>query len=305
MVVVDVGLLWVFLGSALVVLMQAQAIRLATTNRQLAASEAALRLRNTELDSVNSRLSEIDKLKNRFLAGVARELRRPLVTLVSESKLLLRHAYQGTDSVERIASAVVAEGEHLVRLIEELPERGDVDWQVVDASESKVDPSVAIRAAVATIATVAKCQGVEVQCQAPDDLSPVWANYERLVHTLVLLLDSAITYTPAGREVIAEVEGAGPEIVFHIRQPAGKGLSESKIRQIASLARRDGKSAHEEPLGGFTLALCREIIESHRGRFWIEAGNSTGTIFHIALPAIRYEPLSATYSPPQGALRSA
>ena len=45
MVVVDVSILWLFLASALVVLMQAQALRLAKTNRELAASEHALRVR--------------------------------------------------------------------------------------------------------------------------------------------------------------------------------------------------------------------------------------------------------------------
>jgi signal transduction histidine kinase len=285
------------LSSALVVLMQAQAIRLAKTNRELASSEAALRLRNQELDSANARLGEIDALKNRFLAGAAQELRRPLVTLLSETKLLLRHSYQGADTIERIANAVLVEGENLARLIEKLPERGDVDWQVLDASESKVDPAEVVRAAVATIAAVAKVQDVEVSCQAPNDLSPVWANHERLVHALVLLLDSAITYTPARHEVIAEVEGAGPEIVFRITQPAGKGLSDSKIRQITGIARNHRKAKSEDG-GGFTLALCREIIESHRGRFWIEPGGAAGgTTFHIALPAIRYEPRSAAYSP--------
>ena len=90
--------------------------------------------------------------------------------------------------------------------------------------------------------------------------------------------------------------GAGPEIVFRIKQPAGKGLSESKIRQITGIARNNRKGRDEGNGGGFTLALCREIIESHRGRFWIEPGGATGTTFHIALPAIRYEPRAAAYS---------
>ena len=61
MMVVDIGILWLFLGSALVVLRQAQAIRLAKTNRELASSEAALRARNAEaasrLSNVRSELS--------------------------------------------------------------------------------------------------------------------------------------------------------------------------------------------------------------------------------------------------------
>ena len=297
MVVLDVGILWVFLSSALVVLMQAQAIRLAKTNRELASSEAALRLRNAELDSANARLSEIDSLKNRFLAGVAQELRRPLTSLLSEAKLLLRHDYQGAEVVDRVSSAIVGEAEHLARLIDNLPERGDVDWQVIDASESKVDPALVLRAAVSTVASVAKCQNVEIRCNATAGLSEVWANHERLVHALVLLLDSAITYTPSGEYVVAEVESAGPEIVFRIAQPSGKGFSDSKVRHISDIARTAAKSKGKDIAGGgFALSLCQEIVENHRGRFWVDDEGATAATFHVALPAIAYEPRTATYS---------
>ena len=302
MVVLDVGILWLFLSSALVVLMQAQAIRLAKTNRELASSEAALRLRNAELDAANSRLSEIDSLKNRFLASVAQELRRPLTSLLSEAKLLSRHDYQGAEVVERVSSAIVGEAEHLARMIDNLPERGDVDWQVIDASECKVDPAIVLRAAAATVASVAKCQNVEIRCSAPAGLSEVWANHERLVHALVLLLDSAITYTPSGEHVIAEVESLGPEVVFRIAQPFGKGLPESKIRHISEIARSTSRTRGKDVNGGFALALCQEIVESHRGRFWVDDQGDTAATFHVALPAIAYEPRTATYSAQSGAV---
>ena len=124
------------------------------------------------------------------------------------------------------------------------------------------------------------------------------------MHALVLLLDSAITYTPARHEVVAEVENAGPEIVFRVKQIAGKGLTESKIRQIGA-AGQGRKGTREDATGGFTLALCREIVETNRGRFWIEPGTPSGATFHVALPAIQYEPRSAAYTAAQAAQRRA
>src|SRR5262249_20719618 len=161
--------------------------------------------------------------------------RRPLTSLLSEAKLLQRHDYRGEEVVERVSNAILGEGEHLARLIESLPERGEVDWQVIDASESRVDPAVVLRAAVSTVSTVAKCQNVGIDVSVPEQLSEVWANFDRLVHALVLLLDSAITYTPGGQTVVASVASAGPEIVFSIVQPSGKGFSDAKIRHISEI----------------------------------------------------------------------
>jgi signal transduction histidine kinase len=294
MVIVDVGILWMFLGSALVVLMQAQAIRLARTNRELAGSEAALRARNAELDAANTRLGEMDVLKNRFLAGISHDLRRPLHALLSEARLLQRFHAQDPAMVQRLSAAIVEEGELLARIVDTLPERAHADWHVLEANESKVDPAMVLREAVGTIQSVADCQHVELRTDAAAGLSSVWANHERLVHALVLLLDSAITYSPRGGEVRAAVAAAGPEVVFRIEQPEGQGLPMSKVQEV--LERRNVDAG--EPKGGFTLALCREIIESHRGRFWIDSRPDMGTVFYVALPAVSYEPRAASYSAP-------
>jgi signal transduction histidine kinase len=295
MVIVDVGILWMFLGSALVILMQAQAIRLARTNRELAGSEAALRARNADLDAANQRLGEMDVLKNRFLAGVSHDLRRPLHALLSEARLLQRFHAQDPAMVQRLATAIVEEGELLARLVDTLPERAHADWHVLEANESKVDPTTVLREAVATIQSVADCQNVELRVDAPANLSPVWANHERLVHALVLLLDSAVTYSPRGGEVRAAVGAAGPEVVFRIEQPEGQGLPLSKVQEVLE-SRRNADGSGGEAKGGFTLALCRDIVESHRGRFWIDSRADVGTAFYVALPAVSYEPRAAAYS---------
>ena len=302
MVVVDVGILWLFLSSALVVLMQAQAVRLARTNRELAASEAALRSRNAELDAVNGRLSEMDALKNRFLAGMAQELRRPLNALLSEVKFLERHQVQTPELLQRLSHAIADEGEQLARMIDALPERGNVDWHVLEANESKIDPSAVLREAVGTIQSVAGCQHVNIDLDVPDSISDVWANHERLIHSLVLLLDSAVTYSPRNSTVFASVAMAGPEVVFRVRQDKGNLLPAMKIQEILASRRNDDPEGGETK-GGFRLALCRDIIESHRGRFWIDS-NEQGTVFYVALPAVEYEPRTASYFRGQAAERS-
>jgi len=294
MVVVDVGILWLFLSSALVVLMQAQAIRLAKTNRELAASEAALRSRNAELDTTNARLSEVDALKNRFLAGIAQELRRPLNALLSEVKFMERHQVQSPELLQRLSHSITEEAERLARMIDELPERGSVDWHVLEANETKVDPSDVLRQAVGTIQSVAVCQHVNIDVDVPSPISEVWANHERLVHSLVLLLDSAVTYSPRNSTVYASVAMAGPEVVFRVRQEQGNLLPAMKIQEILASRRGEEAGGGGEAKGGFRLSMCRDIIESHRGRFWIDSGEK-GTVFYVALPAVEYEPRTASY----------
>lgn len=305
MVVVDVNILWVFLASALVVLMQAQALRLAKTNRELAASEHALRVRNAELDTANSRLSEVDVLKSRFLAGITQEIRRPLDTLLSEVSLLKRHHVKDPSLIEKVSSAIVDEGEQLARLIESLRERASNETFKFEWSETQVDPSAMLEAAVSTLKSVATRRNVAIHCTAPAGLSPVWAHHDRFVHALVLLIDSAVTYTPENGVVEADVLRAGPEVIFQITQRHGTALSQEKIDEILSSStnaltvRDDGLHA------GFALRLCRDIVGNHHGRFWIDSTPTLGTVFYVALPAVQYERRAATYAVEQSAVGAA
>lgn len=296
MVVVDVSILWVFLASALVVLMQAQAVRLAKTNRELAASEHALRVRNAELDNANSRLSEVDVLKSRFLAGITQEIRRPLDTLLSEVSLLKRHHAQDPTLIEKVSNAIVDEGEQLARLIESLSERASSESFKFEWTETQVDPSAMLEEAVGTLKSVAVRRKVEIRCTAPSGLSPVWAHHDRFVHALVLLLDSAVTYTPENGAVEADVLRAGPEVIFQITQKHGTALTKERIDEILSAATNsatiDGDGMH----AGFALRLCRDIVANHHGRVWIDSTPTLGTVFYVALPAVQYERRAATYA---------
>lgn len=295
MVVIDVNILWLFLGSALVVLMQAQALRLAKTNRDLAASEHALRVQNSELDSVNARLAEVDALKSRFLAGVTEELNRPLGSLLSQIDMLRRHYGEDPSLVHRVSLAIADEGEQLSRLIESLRERASNESYRMEWSETQVEPAAMLEEAVATMRSVAQRRNVEIRCNAPGGISAVWAHRERFIHGIVLLLDSAVTHAPEGGIVEAEVMQAGPEVVFQIVQRGGELLSREKIEDILGTK---GHSA-AEPQSGFAFKLCRDIVANHRGRFWIDSDPVVGSsrmVCYVALPAVNYERRAATYA---------
>jgi signal transduction histidine kinase len=296
MVVLDVSILWVFLASALVVLMQAQALRLAKTNRELAGSEHALRVRNAELDNVNSRLSEVDVLKSRFLAGITQEIRRPLDTLLSEVGILRRHHGQDPTLIEKVSAAIVDEGAQLARLIESLSERASNEKFKFEWTETQVDPSAMLEEAVGTLQSVAVRRKIEIRCTAPSEISPVWAHHDRFVHALVLMLDSAVTYTPENGIVEADVLRAGPEVIFQITQKHGAALTQDRIDDILSCSTNSASLDDGGMHAGFTLRLCRDIVANHHGRFWIDSTPTLGTVFYVALPAVQYERRAATYT---------
>lgn len=293
MVVIDVSILWLFLGSALVVLMQAQALRLSKTNRDLAASELSLRSRNAELDAANARLSEVDAVKSRLLSGIAQEFRRPIDALISQTSLLGRQLAQSPELIERCSSAIADESAKLQRLVDSLEDRSSSDSLNLDWSETKVDPWGILEQAMAAVNGVATYRRVRLETVKTGKVSPVWAHRERLTHAIVLLIDGATARAPELSDVRCEVVHAGPEVVFRITQPLG---SESVQAELDRLGIADAPSADDGGVGAsFPLRLVRDIAANHHGRFWVETTPTGATAFCIALPAVEYEPRAASY----------
>ncbi len=293
MVIVDVSILWLFLGSALVVLMQAQAIRLSKTNRDLAASELALRSRNSELDAANARLSEVDVVKSRLLSGIAQEFRRPVEALMSQTALLGRHVAQSPELVDRCSSAIADESAKLKRLIDSLETRSTSDSLNLDWAETMVDPWGLLEQAVTAVSGVATYRRVNLQVGKRAQVSAVWAHRERLTHALVLLIDGATARAPEKSEVRCEVFHAGPEVVFRVASPIGSESVESELRRLGVA---EASSTDDFTGASFPLRLVRDIATNHHGRFWAEATPTGAMAFCIALPAIEYESRAASYA---------
>lgn len=295
MVIVDVGILWLFLGSALVVLMQAQALRLSKTNRDLAASELSLRTRNAELDAANARLSEVDVVKSRLLSGIAQEFRRPIEALVSQTALLGRQIAQSPEMVERCSSAIADESAKLARLIDSLENRATTDSLNLDWSETKVDPWSLLEQAILAVSGVATYRRVTLETAAAGKMSTVWAHRERLTHALVLLIDGATARAPSNSTVRCEIVHSGPEVVFRVTQPVG---SDGTYGELDSVVDPTSASSTDALSAAFPLRLVRDIAANHHGRFWSEPTPEGATAYCIGLPAVEYEPRAASYASP-------
>jgi len=147
-----------------------------------------------------------------------------------------------------------------------LSERASNETFKFEWTETQVDPSAMLEDAVSTLRSIAARRKVDVQCTAPANLSPVWAHHDRFVHALVLLLDSAVTYTPENGVVEADVLRAGPEVIFQITQRHGSTLSQEKIDEILS-SNSNALTVNDDGLhSGFALRLCRDIVANHHGR---------------------------------------
>jgi signal transduction histidine kinase len=128
-------------------------------------------------------------------------------------------------------------------------------------------------------------KGVEIKYEIPSNLE-VFADEYMLASTIRNLASNAVKFTRKGGKVtIAAKPGPGHSVEISVRD-TGIGMSP---QMVADLFRLDvisnRKGTDNEPSSGLGLLLCKEFIEKHGGRIWVESEEGKGSTFYFTLPS--------------------
>ena len=96
------------------------------------------------------------------------------------------------------------------------------------------------------------------------------------------LLENAGKYTPAGTPVEIHVRAVDDRLQVSVRDH-GPGVPRGQEELIFEKFTR-GTAESATPGVGLGLAICRAIVEAHRGRIRVEAAQPHGAIFTFSLP---------------------
>lgn len=247
------------------------------------ASQLALALERLQLSgqAESARMaSAAERLRNTLLASISHDLRTPLATLIGSASVLAR-AEQIDDSTRReLAFHITEEAERMSELIGKV-----LDMARLEAGEVALRPEWVLLEEVvgACLAALRHRLGQhEITTEIPPDLGLVKLDPILIERVLANLLENAIKYTPADSRIRIRAKRHHDEIAVQIADN-GPGLpTGSEDRVFDKFYRGNPESA--SPGVGLGLAICRAIIEAHKGHIKAERVNGGGTAFTFVLP---------------------
>ncbi len=234
----------------------------------------------------------IDNMR-RFMADAAHELRTPVTAIRSRAEVAAQRPRSSEEYV-RALGAIEAESARLGRIVEDL-----LILARADARERPVEPrrlfldDVALDAAEAARA-MADRKGVAMEVGEFEE-APVLGDASLLRQLVMILLDNAIKFTPAGGRVRVDVQRAGAAASV-IVSDTGVGITEDQLPHIferfyrgdQSRTRASGQGA-AEPAGsdgvGLGLSIARWIVDEHNGSIAVESEPARGTSIAVTVPA--------------------
>ncbi len=149
----------------------------------------------------------------------------------------------------------------------------------------RTDSEAAADRAIASLKEVIDESGAKVE---RGDLPEVVADKKQLVQLFQNLVDNAIKYRSEDPPVIRiDATQNETDCSFAIRDN-GIGMDPRYHDRIFAIFKR--LHAKEDYSGtGIGLAICKRIIERHKGRIWVESTSGNGSVFHFTLAVAKKE----------------
>jgi len=231
-----------------------------------------------ELNSLLARLDGAIAAHQRFVADAAHELRSPLTALKLQVQTLQRARDDTTraQAMQRLVDGV----ERARRLVEQLLVLARQDPHARPADAAPVSLSQAVTQAVADVAVFAKSRNINLECRHFDDTT-VHGSADDLYTLARNLIDNAVRYTPAGGDVLIDLQRLPMAVELRI-QDSGPGIPpENRERVFDRFYRVPGSDAEGSGLG---LAIARTIAERHGAGIALGSASLGGLMVSVVFP---------------------
>ncbi|GAB1373550.1 hypothetical protein MASR1M46_04310 [Bacteroidales bacterium] len=129
---------------------------------------------------------------------------------------------------------------------------------------------------------IAKKKSIALEEILPHFLS-LYADKAMISSILRNFISNAIKFTMPGGKVVVTVEEKSKEIIFSVKD-TGVGISKERVDDIFKIDHMYSTMGTDNEKGtGMGLTLCKDFVEMHSGKIWVESEEGIGSCFCFSL----------------------
>ena len=272
----------------------------AALERRVVERTAALAEAIEEAQAARATAEEASATKSAFLSSVSHELRTPLTSVVGFSRLIQRRVDEiifpavppgdvkrdrAMRQVSENVGIIIEEGERLTTLINDTLDLAKIEAGRMEWRREPVDIADVIGRATAATSPLLGASGPGMVVDVAAGLPTIEGDRDRLIQVVINLISNAVKFTPAGTiTCAARLDDDATAVVVSVVD-TGVGIAPADHGKVFEQFGQAGDTLTDKPRGtGLGLPICREIVEHHGGRLWLESTVGRGSTFSFTLP---------------------
>lgn len=231
-----------------------------------------------------TKLREDNSNKDKFFSIIAHDLRRPFGCIIGYSNLLAENVHeQRYDKIEEYATIVQNSSWRAMDLLMNL-----VEWSQSQMGRISFKPAdVELSSIVVEVAELsrdfARQKSINLTWNVPNGIM-FYADRAMICIILRNLVSNAVKFTNQGGNVVINAHQTPHEVMFSVNDD-GIGMDTSTIEKLFRSDERYTTFGTQREMGtGLGLLLCKEFVEKHGGKIWVESHLGKGSSFYFTIP---------------------
>lgn len=249
------------------------------------ATMAHLQTLNQELEQASTQLAEASAFKDEFLAQVSHDLRTPLNSILSFTKMVLDGLCTDPEEEKEVLRDVLSSGQLLLRLVNDLLDISAIEAGKLALDFEELDPRAVLDSTLPLVAVQAASKNLRLVDETLDQFLPAVRGDEiRFRQVLLNLLSNAVKFTAHGFVRVRAIENQS-----HLRieiEDTGIGVPLEKRNAVfEKFVRHDPKALSGTTGSGLGLAIAKRLVEMMHGTIGLETGpDGKGSLVWFTMP---------------------
>ncbi len=232
------------------------------------------------IDDISDRKAN-DRIQNEFISMVSHELRTPLTAIHGSLKLMSMMQQNASLKEEELVAIALESTDRLSRLINDV-----IDLERIESSHLSI--------------TLQDCDLAELMTQAAEAMKPMARELnvrlvvepiditlsldsDRIIQTLTNLLSNAIKFSPPNSDITLSATHRAQTVSICV-EDSGPGIPADKLEVIFERFQQvDSKESRRLGGTGLGLAICKQIVQQHGGKIWVDSKLGEGSTFCFTL----------------------
>lgn len=239
---------------------------------------------NEKVKQQNLQLQNLNATKDKFFSIIGHDLKGPLNSLTSFSRLLIQHTDSlSKDEIQMLAKDFDKSLKNLFALLENL-----LEWSRSQTGNIEFKPEVFDLASLLKEnkgLLQAQAQNKKISLVELDEAKLLVKAHKHSINTVVRnLISNSIKFTPEGGLITLGIKPNHDHAIVSITD-TGVGMSPEIIAKLFRIdAKQSTKGTADEKGTGLGLILCKEFVEKNGGKLWVESEEGKGSVFYFTVP---------------------
>ena len=238
----------------------------------------------TEIKENEHKLIELNATKDKFFSIIAHDLRNPFNNILGHTELLVEN-YDELDDFKRkqLAQKLYTSSKNAYNLLENLLEWSRTQQDMIPFKPEHNNFLKICYEVTENIKPIAEAKNVRINIATPQTIN-LFADNNMIKTVLRNLISNAIKFSNRNGIINIFAEKGENNIAITVSDN-GIGIDTQNASQLFDLKQKNSKNGTEGEKGtGLGLIICKEFIEKHNGKIWVESELGKGSDFIFTIP---------------------